>query len=148
MRKRISILVLVLLSLFLVACIPAPPDGSPYHGAFNKVNELRTGAGLPKLTYDLRLEKMAQDWSIWLCGTGIQHRNLSDVLDAPYGYWNGLGEVIAWSPGLSTEQAVNSWWFNSPTHHAVLVGNYHSIGFGRTTCASGMTYVVANLGRY
>lgn len=119
-------------------------------GAWEAVNAYRATQHLPYLALDDQLSNSAQAKADDLVAnnywaherTGATPWNF--ITDAGYDYARA-GENLA--KCYKTIDAVVDAWVASPTHHAVLVGDYQDVGFGiANNPRNGCDYVVGHFG--
>lgn len=101
--------------------LPSPNPTNPISHAYNLVNNHRAAVGLRPLQVSGFLEASATQWTLHMANTGrMEHNN-----PLPRGVY---GECIG--RGYATASAMVTAWMNSPSHKAILLGNYTQIGIG------------------
>lgn len=158
--RRLGVLGAVLaLGLLAAACSPdaaAPPPGpgAPPDAItstiFNRTNADRAANGLRTLGWNGQLAGLAGEWSHHMAATQqFRHRNLSAALDAPgFEGYAALGENILVGPNGIDGNAMHDAWMRSQSHHAVIMGNWDSMGIAYTVGGDGNLRAVANYGRW
>jgi len=103
----------------------------------SRINDLRTGLGLPPLAVNDNLVAKARGWAATMAGNGsIWHSTLSDGVTAG---WQRLGENVGMGGSVDVIEAA---FVASPHHYENLVDpGFRSIGVGVST--NGGTLFVA-----
>ena len=116
---------------------------------FQRVNEERSAAGLPALSYNTTMEHYARIKSKDMGDNGyfehtdLQGRLMNERIQADGITYRAWGENIAYIQGINDYSALGirfmDNWMNSPGHKAnILSSNFSSIGVG--VCKIGDTY--------
>jgi uncharacterized protein YkwD len=104
--------------------------------ALNRINELRSQAGVPALTFNAQLKAAAKGHADDMAAKGYFSHTSQDgrtpgqrIAAAGYSY-SAYGETIA--IGYDDWAAAIAGWMGSPGHRAILLGTrYRDIGLGR-----------------
>lgn len=129
--------------------VAAPPvaavDGTRY---VELANGKRALEGKGPVAYHALLEQISHERAVEMARTDVFEHDMAYVygrLNAAGACYTGLGEIIAWERGYPTydpARTIESWW-NSPGHHAIMVGDYNAAGGSHaTSTASNKLYSV------
>jgi uncharacterized protein YkwD len=117
---------------------------------FQRLNAERRARGLPQLSWDGDLARVAADWSAQMARTGnFGHRDLGAAGDLPgMAKFSALGENIAWVEGYpSMGSQLHVGWMRSAGHRAnMLQRGFDSVGIG-VVCSGGRAWATQNFGR-
>lgn len=160
-RSRRLAVVAAVLALGIAAAACGPDAAAPPAGAdappdaitatiFNRTNADRSANGLRSLAWNGQLAGLAGEWAYHMAvDRQFHHRNLAATLDATgFEGYAALGENILVGPDGIDGNAMHDAWMRSPSHHAVIMGNWDSLGIAYTVGADGNLRAVANFGRF
>jgi len=117
----------LLAATLLVAVGPAAPASASANEIYNLVNAERKKQGLPLLTRNSALDKVAQDWTATMVRNNRMEHNPRLTGQVPSG-WRYLGENVGYAGSASQLQQA---WMNSSGHRRnILDKDYNSIGIG------------------
>jgi uncharacterized protein YkwD len=133
-----------------IVVVDPQPATETVPGALALINQYRSTKHLPYLALDAQLNTSAQAKADDLATVGYWAHERpgrtpwSFIDDAGYKYQRA-GENLA-KCYLTTKEVVEAW-IASPTHEAVLTGDYQDVGFGiRHSDKNNCDYVVAHFG--
>ena len=92
------------------------PDAKMVRTLEQKINEMREGYGLTKLTIVAELSKKAQKHANWMKENGLIHSGM------------GYPEIIA--RGQKTPEGAVNAWLGSRGHRGIMLGGYTRYGVG------------------
>ncbi|HZA83803.1 MAG TPA: CAP domain-containing protein [Actinomycetes bacterium] len=117
---------------------------------FERLNAERRARGLPALSWDRDLARVAADWSAQMARTdNFSHRDLGAAGGLPgMAKFSALGENIAWVEGYpSMGSQLHVGWMRSAGHRAnMLQRGFDSVGIG-VVCSGGRAWATQNFGR-
>lgn len=158
--KRLWIALLIVLSLMLIACDPAPPPewncpsgptNSQEARIFEQVNALRVYFGQPSLGWNSTLACNARGHAEYMRDTGtLFHQDLYWRLinDPLYVNYAALGENILVGPGNLSGDAIEDSWLRSAGHLNNILGWWDSIGIAIVWGPDGRLWAVQEFGRH
>lgn len=136
----------LLFSFSLVAALAAPVaavDGATY---VTLVNQRRASVGLGPVGLHAAVDQVAVERAAHMAAHDDFRHDMTYIVNRLRALgvcFTGYGEIIAWEGGYSTydpARTVQQWW-NSPGHHAIIVGDYNAAGGSHSTSgATGKTY--------
>ena len=135
----------LLTALTLVAALAAPAaavDGDKYVAL---ANARRASAGLPPVSLVAAVDKITVERANQMASKDVMSHDLAYVekrLKELKVCFTTYGEIIAWEKGYPTydpARTMQQWW-DSPGHHAIIVGGYNGAGGSHTKSASGKIY--------
>jgi uncharacterized protein YkwD len=131
--------------------------GSPQAAAFQQLNSARSQCGFPTLAQAAELDKSATAHANYMASnssyaheevqgrTGFTGVQFSDRETAAGYRWIFAGEVLAQVPRTGTGADAVRLLMAAPYHEALLLNDFHDVGFGWTT-VSGFPTLTGDLG--
>lgn len=112
---------------------------------FNRLNEIRSDASLPPLTYSAEISVIARDWSGQMSRAGsISHRPPEDLSAKMPTGWQAWGENVAMAPDVNWAQIGLE---RSPGHYDNMIGSFSHVGIG-VVVRGDTVFVTQNFGNY
>ncbi|NWF69517.1 MAG: LysM peptidoglycan-binding domain-containing protein [Chloroflexi bacterium] len=152
MNKRLSLPVLLLLSIVLLAAplLRATPLRAQdvVGDLLGRINNLRAGRGLYPYSYNGALAAAAQSQAQWMAETGSVSHVRPDgssprTRAAAAGYGTTAVSENIYAGTLATVDDAWNFWINSSIHFAGLTSGYYSeIGIGYATTSWGSAFVL------
>lgn len=131
----------LLCSFSLVATLAAPVaavDGPAY---VTLVNQRRASVGLGPVGLHAAVDQVAIERAAHMAAHDDFRHDMTYIVNRLRALgvcFTGYGEIIAWERGYSTydpARTVEQWW-NSPGHHAIIVGDYNAAGGSHSTSSA------------
>jgi hypothetical protein len=139
-----TVLVLTLGVSLAVPAAPATAAASDTATIVQQTNAARAKKGLPALTRNAAMDKVAQAWAVKMATSGYKH-NPNYSTQIPTG-WRAASENIAWN---YTSATVVKAWLDSPGHYANIMRAGTDIGMGYyVDPKGGGTFFVQNFAQY
>lgn len=126
----------------------APAQSYMLDALYVATNDFRVQNGLPELTRDLRLEKIAQNWTEKMASVdAISHqRNLPEIYPSA---WSWYGENVLQNWKWVTADGLVQQWADSVTHRANMARkDFTHIGIGYVVTEAGKAFSTQNFAAY
>lgn len=114
----------------------------------DKINAERKARGLGGLTVDVRLTRVAREWSAQMAASGqLSHR--PNLAAAVGGDWQTLAENVGRARLVTVDEPalverLHQAFMDSPGHRANVLGPYDGVGVGVTVAQDGTMWVTVN----
>lgn len=128
-----------------VAALDAPPAVAVEEGTISSlVNQARWAAGLPGLSRNADMDRVALAWAQEMASNGTMEHNPDYDSQIPAG-WRAAAENVA--QGQPSASALHGAWMSSQGHRANILGDYTDIGIAYIN-ANGTTWGVEVFAKY
>lgn len=145
---RLSAVTIAGLLAVLASAPPAPTLAVGGETYVQLTNVKRASVDKPPVGFSNALDRISVERANQLAATDDFEHDLAYVgrrLSQMDVCWSAVGEIIAWERGYPTydyQCTIDQWW-ESPGHHAIMVGDYNGAGGSHSTSAdSGKIYSV------
>lgn len=152
-RTALGIILAMLMSTFFIAPSASAAEMSlvekrerAINTIFVRTNEYRAEVGMPPLTYNAEIGKVAQAWAQRMSETNNFVHNPHFMSQMPGEPWGAAENIAKAFPGTGDRLSV--MWYNSTGHWTNMVGNYNQIGIGIYIDSDGVMWGVQNFGKY
>ena len=147
MARTIALLLAALFMATVILSVASPVRAAGGNGLREAANEYRVSGGLAPVVGTALLDDIATKRAARMAQRDELQHDMDYVMqrlnDAGV-CWSGFGEIIAWNswPTYDYDFTMSQWW-NSPTHHDVMMGaNYNAAGGAWDDASDGGHYSV------